>query len=201
MRLCLLVVRLIGGFCMKDDIKEYQDLAFKICDILDSNKGENILLIDVSKMTSVADYFVLVTATSKPHTKALMEKVEEELEKQDIRIIRRDGVGDGRWIVMDYGNIVIHIFTAELREFYHIEKIWTMGKNTMTLGDIQKVREREAKSKLDAAKKAEKQEAIAKAKLEREEKAKAKKETAKSAKAKDKTKASKVADDNDDAKV
>ena len=186
---------------MKDDIKEYQDLAFKICDILDSNKGENILLIDVSKMTSVADYFVLVTATSKPHTKALMEKVEEELEKQDIRIIRRDGVGDGRWIVMDYGNIVIHIFTAELREFYHIEKIWTIGKNTMTLGDIQKVREREAKSKLDAAKKAEKQEAIAKAKLEREEKAKAKKETAKSAKAKDKAKASKVADDNDDAKV
>ena len=152
------------------NISEYRDNALCICDVMDEYKGENILLIDVAGISSVTDYFVLVTATSKPHAQALMEKIEEAMEKNGLRIMRRDGVGDGRWIVVDFGSIVVHIFTQELREFYHLEKLWVNGKNTMTMQDIQKLREKEEKAKSEAIKKEEKAKITAEKK---EEKAKA----------------------------
>ena len=154
---------------------EFQDVAFQICDILDANKGMDIELINVGVMTTIADYFVLVTATSKPHILGLMEKVEEGLSKNGLKVYRREGVSDGRWVVLDYGNIMIHIFTADLREFYHLEKLWNNGKNSMTFADIQKYREKDAKNKIVAEKKAEKLETINKAKMEKEEKILAKK--------------------------
>ena len=154
---------------------EFQDVAFQICDILDANKGIDIELINIGVMTTIADYFVLVTATSKPHILSLMEKVEEGLNKSGLKVYRREGVSDGRWVVLDYGNIVVHIFTADLREFYHLEKLWNNGKNSMTFADIQKYREKDAKNKIDAERKAEKLEAINKAKIEKEEKNLAKK--------------------------
>jgi len=154
---------------------EFQDVAFQICDILDANKGIDIELINIGVMTTIADYFVLVTATSKPHILSLMEKVEEGLNKSGLKVYRREGVSDGRWVVLDYGNIVVHIFIADLREFYHLEKLWNNGKNSMTFADIQKYREKDAKNKIDAERKAEKLEAINKAKIEKEEKNLAKK--------------------------
>ena len=149
------------------NVSEYKDNALCICDIMDEHKGENILLIDVAGISSVTDYFVLVTATSKPHAQALMEKIEEAMEKNGLRIMRRDGVGDGRWIVVDFGSIVVHIFTQELREFYHLEKLWVNGKNTMTMQDIQKLREKEEKAKADVVKKEEKAKATAEKKAEK----------------------------------
>ena len=151
------------------NISEYRDNALCVCDVMDEHKGENILLIDVAGISSVTDYFVLVTATSKPHAQALMEKIEEAMEKNGLRIMRRDGVGDGRWIVVDFGSIVVHIFTQEVREFYNIEKLWVNGKNAMTMQDIQKLREKEEKVKADAIKKEEKAKADA---IKKEEKAK-----------------------------
>ena len=149
------------------NVSEYKDDALLICDVMDEHKGADILLIDVGAISSVADFFVLVTATSKPHAEALMEKIEEAMEKRGQRILRRDGVGDGRWIVVDFGNIVVHIFTQDLREFYHIEKLWVNGKNAVTMQDIQKYREKEDKAKADAIKKEEKAKQTAEKKAEK----------------------------------
>lgn len=159
------------------NISEFRDNAFVICDVMDEHKGEDILLIDVASISSVADYFVLVTATSKPHAEALMEKIEEAMEKRNERIMRRDGVGDGRWIVVDFGGIVVHIFTQELREFYHLEKLWANGKNTMTMQDIAKQREKDDKAKVTAEKKVEKAKADAEKKAEKAKQSAEKKAT------------------------
>ena len=118
--------------------KEY-DLAVATCLIADENKAENIKLIDISRKTSIADYFVLITANSTVHARALVDNIEEGLQKKDSRVIRREVAGDGRWFVLDYGTLIVHILTSEIREHYQIEKLWTEGKNMLDMAGIQKM--------------------------------------------------------------
>lgn len=115
--------------------KDYT-IAKKICEVLDDNKAEDIRLIDISN-SSIADYIIIATANSTVHNKALTNKIEDACEEAGQSIIRRDGMADGRWIVLDYANILIHTFTPELREFYHLEKIWNDGKNTLDFAGVQ----------------------------------------------------------------
>lgn len=126
---------------------EYQDLAIRICNILDENKATDINLIDITKASNVADYFVVATGVSRVQVRALMEEIERQLEADGIFVLRRDGVGDGRWVVLDYGIILVHIFTADLREYYHVEKLWIDGKNTMNIAAIAKLQEKLQKEK------------------------------------------------------
>lgn len=119
-------------------IKDYS-LAVKACELFDENKAEGVTLIDVSYMSNITDYFVIATANSNVHAKSLVDKVEEELEKYGQKVIRRDGIGDGRWLVLDFGTLIVHIFTADMREFYHLEKLWSDGKNTLNMVGIKKL--------------------------------------------------------------
>jgi len=112
-------------------------LAVEVCEICDGNKAENIKIIDVSRKTSLTDYFVIMTANSNVHAKALMDHIEEELEKKEIRVIRRE-IGDGRWYVLDYGSFIVHILTPDLREHYQLEKLWSEGKNTLDKDGLRK---------------------------------------------------------------
>ena len=133
-------------------VSEFQGLAMKICDILDYNKAIDINLVDISKTSNVADYFVVCTAESRVQVRAIMDELEHALESEGVFVLRRDGVGDGRWVVLDYGVVVVHIFTADLREFYHIEKLWADGKNTLNMAGLNKL-----KDKLKKEQEAEKQ--------------------------------------------
>lgn len=119
--------------------KDYT-LAKKICEVLDDNKADKTLLIDISSST-IADYIIISTANSTIHNKALIDKIEKACDELGQSVIRRDGMADGRWVVLDYGNILIHIFTPELREFYHLEKIWNDGKNTLDYAAIKNLPE------------------------------------------------------------
>ena len=119
--------------------KDYT-LAKSVATILDDNIAENIQLIDISS-SSIADYILIATANSTVHNKSLIEKIEEGAGKIGFSIIRRDGIADGRWVVLDYGTLLIHIFTPELREFYHLEKIWNDGKNTLDIAGIKALAE------------------------------------------------------------
>lgn len=120
--------------------KDYT-LAVKACELFEDNKAESVMLIDVSYLSNIADYFVIATANSNVHAKALTDKLEEEMEKQGQKVIRRDGVGDGRWLVLDFGTFIVHIFTADMREYYHLEKLWSDGKNTLNSVGIKKLAE------------------------------------------------------------
>ena len=105
-------------------------LAQTVCKLLQDKKGEEIVLIDVKGKTEVCDYYVVAGGRSMTHTRSLIEFVESEMEKQGIRAIRSEGVKEGRWAVLDYGDVLVHIFNDETRLFYHLEKLWDDGNNT-----------------------------------------------------------------------
>ena len=99
-------------------------LAEKICKILSDKKGENVVTVNVSSKTSVADYFVIATGGSITQVKSLCDILEEELEKEGVVAIRKEGFKEGRWACLDYGEVIVHIFNDESRLFYHLETLW-----------------------------------------------------------------------------
>ena len=112
-----------------------RELAEKICKILSDRKALDVTMINISEKTIVADYYVIATAKSSPHVKALSEYVEEELDKEEVSPLRREGTREGRWAVIDYGDVVLHVFNDETRVFYNLEKLWADEKNVIKFVD------------------------------------------------------------------
>ena len=103
---------------------EAKDFAEKVCEILTAHKAEDIRIIDLRGKTEVADFFVIASGRSMTHTRSLIDHVEEELEKEGVSPIREEGVREGRWAVIDYGDVIVHVFNDETRLFYHLEALW-----------------------------------------------------------------------------
>lgn len=101
----------------------------KICNILKDHKAQDVISIDVRGKTEVADYYVVASGRSMTQTRALIEHVEYEMDKEGIAPSRRDGIREGRWAVLDYGDVIVHIFNDETRLFYHLENLWGDEKN------------------------------------------------------------------------
>ena len=99
-------------------------LEEKIIRILDNKKGYDIKVIDVQEKTILADKFIIVSGTSNTHVKALCDNVEEDLKKEGIAPKRIEGYSEGRWILMDYSEVIVHIFHPEERETYNLEDLW-----------------------------------------------------------------------------
>lgn len=99
-------------------------LAQNVCEILNKHKAEDVVTLNVMGKTEVADYFVIASGRSMPHTRALIEHVDEEMEKLGVSPLRCEGVKEGRWAVIDYGDVIVHIFNDETRLFYHLEQLW-----------------------------------------------------------------------------
>lgn len=109
---------------------EILELTQEIGRYLSSKKAEDILLIDVREKTTLCDYFVIASGRNTTQVRALCENLEEHLSKQGLEPRRTEGVREGRWGVLDYGDVVVHIFNDESRLFYHLERLWTEGENT-----------------------------------------------------------------------
>lgn len=108
-----------------------KEFTEKICKVLKDHKAEDIVAVDVKEKTDVADYFVVAGGRSMTHTRSLIEHVEEEMEKEGVSPTRSEGVREGRWAVLDYGDVIVHIFNDETRLFYHLETLWDDGKNVI----------------------------------------------------------------------
>ena len=80
-------------------------------------------------MTVITDYMVIGSGRSVPQVKALAEHVEEELAKEDLFAKRREGMSEGRWCVLDYGDVMVHVFHEQDREYYQLERLWADGTN------------------------------------------------------------------------
>ena len=109
---------------------EYQDLAMRICNILDDNKATDINLIDISKTSNVADYFVIATVTSSTQQQGLSKQIKDYIKENDLEVHptnRRSPDGED-WHLIDLGNIVVHLMSEQAREFYNLEKLWFKGK-------------------------------------------------------------------------
>jgi ribosome-associated protein len=95
---------------------------------LDEKKGEDIKIIDISGISVLADYFVIVNGTSNTHTRTLADEVEFQLSQKGIEPIRREADTGNTWIILDYGDIIIHVFYKETRHFYKLEGLWADGE-------------------------------------------------------------------------
>ncbi len=101
--------------------KEMTDIAVKT---LDAKKAENIKVLETGDVTVLADYFVICTATSTTHIKTLSDEVDKALSEQGEPAIRTEGYRGGGWVLVDFGCLVVHIFTDETRKFYNLEHLW-----------------------------------------------------------------------------
>lgn len=104
--------------------KELAKLAYNA---LDDKKGEDIRIIDISKISVLADYFLIASGSNKNQVQAMADNVQEELYKAGTEVKQIEGYQTGNWILMDYGDIIIHVFSSEDRLFYDLEKIWRDG--------------------------------------------------------------------------
>lgn len=100
-----------------------RDLLKKIVKILDDKKAEDIEIIEIKELTIISDYFVLASGTSTTHIKALTDELEERLSAEGIRPRQIEGRATG-WILLDYQNIVVHIFLPDAREYYNLSRLW-----------------------------------------------------------------------------
>ena len=107
------------------------ELLQKIVKILDNKKGINIKYMEIKDVTTIADYFVITSGTSSTHIKSLADNVEYELKKDGIYPNKIEGYETGTRILMDYGDVVVHIFTEKERENYKIEELWEQMKQKL----------------------------------------------------------------------
>lgn len=102
-------------------------LKDKIVDILKDKKAVDVTVIEVEKITIIADYFVICSGTSTTHIKALADEIEFKLSGEGTDYLRREGYNSARWILLDYGSVVVHVFHEEDRAFYNLERLWSDG--------------------------------------------------------------------------
>lgn len=96
-------------------------------EILDSKKARDIDVIDISGISVLADYFIICSGTSSTHIKALADELEEKMSEAGYQCLRKEGYDSAGWILLDYGDIVVHIFREEERGFYKLERLWSDG--------------------------------------------------------------------------
>ena len=109
-----------------DQAKEMAKIAFEA---LEDKKGEDVCAIDISAVSVLADYFVIANGNSDSQVRALVDNVEEKMHKAGYELKEQEGNNSGTWVLLDYGDIIIHIFDRENRPFYNLERIWSDGKD------------------------------------------------------------------------
>ena len=107
-----------------------KELAVAVCKALADKRGKDIVALYVREKTDLCDYFIVASGSNAPQIRAMGERVEELIEREyGLVPSRTEGVRDGRWAVVDYGDVIVHIFNDETRLFYHLERLWTDGEN------------------------------------------------------------------------
>ena len=105
-------------------------LVLEVCNALSDKLGKDIVALYVREKTDLCDYFVIASGSNAPQIRAMGERVEELVEKNlGVVPTRTEGVLDGRWAVVDYGDVIVHIFNDETRLFYHLERLWMDVEN------------------------------------------------------------------------
>ena len=101
-----------------------KQIAYEVTKALDAKKGMDIKLLKIDSVSSLADYFLICTGTSNTHVKTLCDYAEYTLEQLGEPMLGREGPRGSAWELLDYGTIVVHVFTEEAREFYGLERLW-----------------------------------------------------------------------------
>lgn len=102
--------------------------AVEMAKILNEKKGENIKVLEITDVSSLADYMVIANGTSSTHVKSLAEELEYQMGEMGYSVSHIEGYRSNSWILLDYVDIIVHVFSEEAREFYDLERLWQDGK-------------------------------------------------------------------------
>lgn len=102
-----------------------REIMEKIVVAADGKKAIDLKVLQIGELTTLADYFVICSGTSYPHMNAISEEIEEKLDEAQVFPRGREGRDSQNWILLDYGDVIVHIFSTESREFYSIERLWS----------------------------------------------------------------------------
>jgi ribosome-associated protein len=123
---------------------ESRQLALRCRELAENKKAEDITVLDVRKVSSITDYFVIVTGSSEPHLRAIVDEITERLrEEHNLKPRATDGSLPTSWVVLDYFDVIVHVMRGEVREHYDLESLW---------GDAPRVRARKKASSKSEAK-------------------------------------------------
>ena len=106
-----------------------KEILKRIVNIIEDKKGEQTVVLDISEISSLADYFVISSANNINQLQAISDDLQELLEKEGLKINKVEGAKNSSWVLLDFTDIVIHLFTKEDRIFYNLERIWADAKN------------------------------------------------------------------------
>ncbi len=107
---------------------ESKELAMLAAKILDSKKATRVKVLKVRDLTVMADYFVIASGTSSTHVKSLAEEVEFRLKEQEVSPIRTEGFKTQNWFILDYGHVIVHVFSPDARDYYDLDHLWADGE-------------------------------------------------------------------------
>lgn len=111
--------------------KKIREIALLAAEAADDKKATDIEILDVGKLTTIADYFVICSGNSEVQVKAIANAVEESLSERDIYSQRVAGKQEARWVLMDFADVIVHIFHKDEREFYELDRLWADAENIL----------------------------------------------------------------------
>jgi ribosome-associated protein len=103
---------------------ESLDLAKRILDLASDKLAENLVLLDIRALTSIADYFVICSGGSDRQVRAISRQIRDSLALEGEKALHEEGESDAEWILLDYGSVIVHIFTPKERDYYRLERLW-----------------------------------------------------------------------------
>ena len=110
-----------------------EEMALMIAKVLQDKRAEEIVALTIGHLTVIAEQMVIANGRSMLQVKALADAVVDQLHEQGISLSRREGYAEGRWIVLDYGSVLVHIFHEQEREYYQLERLWMDGANSLPI--------------------------------------------------------------------
>lgn len=107
------------------------EMANKAVELLKEKKAKDIRLLDIHEISTIADYFIIATGNSTTQVQAMSDELEEKMEVLGYEMHHKEGFRNGRWILLDFGNIIVHLFHDEERQFYKLERLWVDAKSIL----------------------------------------------------------------------
>ena len=107
---------------------DFSNVVSTLCNELDKKFGKDIVALDLRELSPVADFFVLVTGSSAPQLNSLAEVARETLINQGLKLSHAEGIKSAQWVLLDFGDIIVHIFDSESRKYYNLERVWGDAK-------------------------------------------------------------------------
>ena len=107
------------------------EMANKAVELLKDKKAKDIKLLDIHGISTISDYFIIATGNSTTQVQAMSDELEEKMDLAGYEMHHKEGFRNGRWILLDFGNIIIHLFHDEERQFYNLERLWVDAKTIL----------------------------------------------------------------------